>query len=197
VMVTNGYITEEALDLLAPHIDAYRVDVKAFSDDVYRRLCRIPSFAPVLAATVRAQYEHGCHVEIVTNVIPTINDDEATLRSIAEWMVAELGPKTPWHVTRFVPYLEFSNLPSTPIATLENAMAIGHSAGLEFVYIGNVPGHEGQNTVCPRCHRLVVRRTGFQVEDLALRGRFCDMCGEDLNVRSGTDRRWSPSGEER
>jgi pyruvate formate lyase activating enzyme len=184
VMVTNGYITEEALDLLAPHLDAYRVDVKAFSDEAYRRLCRIPHFQPVLDAAERALKMHDCHVEIVTNVIPTFNDDEATLRAIAEWMVAHLGPKTPWHVTRFVPYLEFAHLPSTPIATLERAVAIGHEAGLEFVYIGNVPGHAAQNTTCPHCKRLVARRTGYQVEDVALRGTYCDMCGEDLNVRT-------------
>jgi pyruvate formate lyase activating enzyme len=184
VMVTNGYITDEALDLLAPHIDAYRVDVKAFNDEAYRRLCRIPHFRPVLDAAERALKEYDCHVEIVTNVIPTFNDDEASLRGIAEWMVERLGPKTPWHVTRFVPYLEFANLPSTPIATLERAVSIGHDAGLEFVYIGNVPGHEAENTICPRCRRLVVRRTGYEVEDVALRGTYCDMCGEDLNVRS-------------
>lgn len=184
VMVTNGYITEEALDLVAPHIDAYRVDVKAFSDQVYRRLCRVPAFEPVLAAAVRAQQVHGCHVEIVTNLIPTVNDDEATLRAIAEWIVAELGPKTPWHVTRFMPYLELATLPPTPIASLERAVAIGHKEGLEFVYIGNVPDHDGQNTVCPRCGRLVARRTGYRVEDLAIRGTFCEMCGENLNVRS-------------
>jgi len=184
VMVTNGYITPEALDLLGPHIDAYRVDVKAFSDAAYKQLCRIPSYQPVLDAAVRARHQYDCHVEIVTNVIPTLNDDEATFRAIADWIVADLGPKTPWHVTRFMPYLEFANLPMTPIATLEKAMAIGRERGLEFVYIGNVPGHAGQNTVCPHCHRLVARRTGYQVEDVALRGTYCDMCGEDLNVRT-------------
>jgi pyruvate formate lyase activating enzyme len=184
VMVTNGYITEEALDVLAPHIDAYRVDVKGFDDDLYKRLCKIPHFAPVLAAAERAQKVHGCHVEIVTNVIPTMNDDDATLRGIADWIVATLGPKTPWHVTRFQPQLELSHLPATPIRTLEHAVALGHDAGLEFVYVGNVPGHDGENTVCPRCHRLVARRTGYAVEDLAIRDGRCDMCGEDLNVRT-------------
>jgi pyruvate formate lyase activating enzyme len=184
VMVTNGYITLEALDLLAPHLDAYRVDVKAFSDEAYKRLCRIPHFRPVLDAAVRAKQVHDCHVEIVTNVIPTFNDDDDTLRSIADWMVAELGPKTPWHVTRFVPYLEFANLPMTPIRTLERAVEIGHKAGLEFVYIGNVPGHAGENTICPHCKRLVARRTGYMIEDLAVKGTYCAMCGTDLNVRS-------------
>ncbi len=183
VMVTNGYITEEALDVLGPHIDAYRVDVKGFSDRLYRELCRIKDFRPVLAAAVRARREHDCHVEIVTNIIPTLNDDEDTLRSIAAWIAAEMGPKTPWHVTRFMPYLELSHLSPTPVATLERAKSIGEEAGLEFVYVGNVPGHGGENTVCPRCHRLVARRTGYEVEDLALRGSHCALCGEELNVR--------------
>lgn len=182
-LVTNGYITPEALDLLAPHLDAYRVDVKGFSDAQYTELCKIRQFAPVLAAAVRAKHEHGCHVEIVTNVIPTLNDDDATLRGIAEWIAADLGPETPWHVTRFTPSLELSHLPATPIATLEHALAIGEDAGLKFVYIGNVPRHERQNTICPRCRRLLVRRTGNAVEDSALRGSFCSMCGENAHIR--------------
>jgi pyruvate formate lyase activating enzyme len=184
VMVTNGYITEEALDVLAPHIDAYRVDVKGFSDGLYRELCRIRDFSPILASAARAKHVHGCHVEIVTNVIPTLNDDEQTLRSIAAWIVSELGRKTPWHVTRFMPYLELSHLPATPVATLERAKAVGEEAGLEFVYIGNVPRHSAENTICPRCHRLIARRTGYEVEDLAVRDGHCALCGEDVNVRS-------------
>ena len=183
-LVTNGYITEEALAVLAPHIDAYRVDVKGFSDTQYKELCRIPDFSPVLVAAASAKREFGCHVEIVTNVIPTFNDDDETLRGIAAWVAAELGPATPWHVTRFMPYLEFAHLPPTPIATLERAVGIGRDAGLEFVYLGNVPGHEGENTVCPNCKRLLVRRTGYAVEDVALRGTFCAMCGQNVNVRT-------------
>jgi pyruvate formate lyase activating enzyme len=183
-MVTNGYITEEALDVLAPHVDAYRVDVKGFTDAQYAELCRVSDLAPVLAAAVRAKHEHGCHVEIVTNVIPTFNDDEATLHGIAAWIAAELGPETPWHVTRFMPHLEFSHLPPTPIATLERAVSIGRDEGLKFAYLGNVPGHEGENTVCPNCKRLLVRRTGYAVEDVALRGTLCSMCGENVNVRT-------------
>ena len=184
VMVTNGFITEEALAVLGPHIDAYRVDVKGFSDAQYKELCRIPDMGPVLTAAELAKSEYGCHVEIVTNVIPTFNDDEATLRGIADWIVDRLGPATPWHVTRFMPYLDFAHVPPTPIPTLEDAVRIGHSAGLEFVYLGNVPGHEGENTVCPNCKRLLVRRTGHAVEDVALRGTLCAMCGQNVNVRT-------------
>jgi pyruvate formate lyase activating enzyme len=184
VMVTNGYITAEALAVLAPHVDAYRVDVKGFSDAQYKELCRIPEMRPVLESAERAKADYGCHVEIVTNVIPTFNDDETTLRGIASWMVERLGPETPWHVTRFMPYLEFAHLPATPIATLERAVKIGHEAGLQFVYVGNVPGHEGENTYCPNCKRLLVRRTGYAVEDVALRGTFCAMCGQNVSVRT-------------
>jgi pyruvate formate lyase activating enzyme len=184
VMVTNGYITEDALAVLGPHIDAYRVDVKGFSDAQYKELCRIPEMLPVLESAERAKKEYGCHVEIVTNVVPTFNDDEATLSGIAAWIAERLGPETPWHVTRFMPHLEFAHLPPTPIATLEGAAKLGHDAGLDFVYVGNVPGHEGENTVCPSCRRLLVRRTGYAVEDVALRGTFCAMCGRDVNVRT-------------
>lgn len=184
VMVTNGYITDEGLDVLGPHVDAYRVDVKGFSADAYYELCRIKDYTPVLRAAVRARREFDCHVEVVTNVIPTLNDDEATLRDIARWIGDELGPETPWHVTRFMPYLELAHLPPTPIRTLERAVKIGTDAGLRFVYVGNVPGHAGENTVCPNCKRLLVRRTGYEIEDVALRGTLCAMCGEDVNVRT-------------
>jgi pyruvate formate lyase activating enzyme len=184
VLVTNGYITEEALAVIAPHIDAYRVDVKGFSDEQYKELCRIPEMLPVLESAERAKTEYGCHVEIVTNVIPMFNDDDTTLNGIASWIVDRLGPETPWHVTRFMPMLEYAHLPATPIATLENAVRVGKDAGLQFVYLGNVPGHEGENTMCPNCKRLLVRRTGHAVEDVALRGTFCAMCGQNVNVRT-------------
>jgi pyruvate formate lyase activating enzyme len=140
--------------------------------------------SPVLAAAARAQREHGCHVEIVTNVIPAFNDDERTLRGIASWISTTLGQDTPWHVTRFTPYLEYAHISPTPIRTLESAVRIGRDAGLRFVYLGNVPGHEGENTVCPNCKRLLVRRTGYAVEDVALRGTLCAMCGENVNFRT-------------
>ena len=116
--------------------------------------------------------------------VRAFNDDATTLRGIARWIAERLGAETPWHVTRFMPHLEFAHLPPTPIATLESAVKTGHDAGLEFVYLGNVPGHEGENTICPNCKRLLVRRTGNAVEDVALRGTFCAMCGQNVNVRT-------------
>jgi pyruvate formate lyase activating enzyme len=182
VFVTNGYITAEALDIIAPHLDAYRVDIKGFRPETYKFLAKIKDVAPIFEAAEAAKNRYGCHVEIVTNIIPTVNDDEETLKSIAEWIADKLGVKTPWHVTRFHPYLELSHLSSTPISTLEHAMEIGHDAGLEFVYIGNVPGHEGENTICPNCHRLVIRRDGYRLGKIQVKEGRCTYCGEDLNI---------------
>lgn len=188
VMVTNGYITPEALDALGPYIDVYRVDVKGWTKDVYRRLAKVPDPEPVLAAAARAKTKWNMHVEVVTNVIPTLNDDDEQLSSIAGWILEELGEKTPWHVTRFIPYLELSHLEATPTATLEHARQIGFDAGLRFVYLGNVPGHEGENTYCYNCGKLVIDRVGFVVATSNLKDGCCAFCGEDLGVvRCGGD----------
>ena len=180
--ITNGYITREALDIIGPHLDAYRVDIKGWRPETYKFLAKVNDVTPIFEAAVTAKKQHGCHVEIVTNIIPTVNDDEDTLRSIASWVARELGDKTPWHVTRFFPYMELSHLPATPIETLERAMAIGHAEGLKFVYIGNVPGHEGENTVCPQCRRVVIRRDGYLIRDMKVEAGYCAFCGEDLNI---------------
>ncbi len=188
VFVTNGYITEAALDIIAPHLNAYRVDIKGFRPETYKFLAKIKDVEPIFAAAEAALHRHGCHVEIVTNVIPTVNDDEETLRNIAAWIADKLGPKIPWHVTRFHPYLELSHLPSTPIETLERALQIGREEGLVFVYIGNVPGHQAENTTCPNCKRVVIRRDGYRIVRLEVRDGHCAFCGEDLNIaQAGKD----------
>ncbi len=187
VFVTNGYITSEALELVAPHLDAYRVDIKGFRAETYRFLARIKDATPIFEAAKAARHRFGCHVEVVTNIIPTVNDDDETLAGIAGWIAGELGKKTPWHVTRFHPYLELSHLPPTPIATLEHAVELGRGAGLEFIYVGNVPGHPGENTVCPGCRRLLVKRDGYSLGRVDAREGRCIHCGEDLNVVQGKE----------
>ena len=182
LFITDGYATPEAVGLLAPVLDAANVDLKSFDDAFYRKVCGA-RLAPVLESIV-AMRQAGIWLELTTLIIPGRNDDEAELRALTSWIVETLGPETPWHVTRFMPHLEFAHLPATPIPTLEKAVRLGHDAGLRFVYLGNVPGHEGENTVCPNCRRLLVRRTGYAVEDVALRGTFCAMCGENVNVRT-------------
>jgi pyruvate formate lyase activating enzyme len=183
VYVTNGYATPEALDAIGPWLDAWRVDVKGFTDAFYRQLAKIPHWRGILDVARRAVEKWHMHVEVVTNVIPTMNDDEEQLKSIARWIRDSLGELTPWHVTRFHPLHEFTRLSATPLATLEKAYQIGKRAGLKFVYLGNVPGHEYENTMCYSCGKMVVRRIGYDIQIVGLDGSKCKFCGAELNFR--------------
>ncbi len=183
VYVTNGFMTSEALDAIGPWLNAYRVDVKGFSDAAYRRIANVWEWRGILDVAVRAQEKWGMHVEVVTNIIPTINDDDEQLRGIAEWMVKELGPLTPWHVTRFFPMHQLRDVPMTPSSTIERAIRIGREAGLKFVYAGNMPGGGNEDTVCYSCGNTNIRRVGYGVDIVGLEDGRCSFCGADLNVR--------------
>ena len=184
VYVTNGYSTSEALDTIGPYLDAWRVDIKGFSDALYKNLAKIPKWRGILDVAKRAKEKWGMHVEVVTNIIPTMNDDDEQLKGIAGWIRSELGEMTPWHVTRFYPHHQISHLPPTPVATLEHAIAIGREAGLRFIYAGNIPGHASENTACYSCGKLVVKRRGYQTQVIGLAGSKCRFCGAELNFRT-------------
>jgi len=184
VYVTNGYITPEAMDAIGPYLDAWRVDIKGFSDALYRDLAGIRNWGGILEVAKRAKDKWQMHVEVITNVIPTLNDDDQQLEGIARWIKDELGELTPWHVTRFYPHHNLMHLPATPIATLERAYDIGQKAGLKFIYAGNVPGHQSENTVCYSCGKVVVRRFGYEAEIAGLDGSRCRFCGAELNFRT-------------
>lgn len=173
--VTNGYMTPETLSLLIEAgLDAMNVDIKGDAAAV-RKYCKGVEVEKVWSACKQA-HESGIHLEVTTLVIPTVNDAQESLREIAERIVRELGPQVPWHVTGYIPAYRF-NLPPTPMKTLERAWEIGKEAGLEFVYIGNVPGHHHDNTYCPDCNTLLIRRMGFDVLfNQVQRGR-CPRCG--------------------
>lgn len=183
VYVTNGYATTQALDAIGPYIDVWRVDIKSMEDRFYQEIAKVPRVSPILRNTIRAKKKWKMHIEVVTNVIPTMNDSESNLKKTAKWIYENLGCETPWHITRFFPYLELKHLPPTPIETLERAQGIGQKAGLKFVYLGNIGGHPGENTMCPRCGNLVIERTGYTVnlDGLDQKGQ-CAKCGEDLNL---------------
>ena len=183
VYVTNGFLSEEALDLLGPYLDALSLDVKGFSDRFYMELAKVSRWRKVLEIAERAKRKWGMHVEIVTNVIPTMNDDEEQLRGIARWIRESLGPETPWHITRFYPHHLMRYLPPTPISTLERAYRIGKEEGLYFVYTGNLPGHPAESTFCPKCGKLVIQRFGYEIKILSLEDGRCAGCGADLNIR--------------
>ena len=184
VYVTNGYTTPEALDTIGPYLDAWRVDIKGFSDAFYRGLAKIAHWRGILEVARRAKDKWQMHIEVITNIIPTMNDDDQQLEGIAKWIREDLGELTPWHVTRFYPHHHLSHLPPTPVSTLERAYEIGRQAGLRFVYAGNVPGHQSENTICYSCGKLVVRRFGYDAEVVGLAGSKCKFCGAELNFRT-------------
>lgn len=183
VYVTNGFATPEHLDLIGPHLDVYRVDIKSMEDKFYKELIKAPSVAGILDVTVRAKQKWNMHVECVTNIIPGWNDSEDNLRKTASWIADNLGTDTPWHVTRFFPYGELSEVPPTPPETLHGAAKIGKECGLNFVYIGNMVTETGENTYCPKCGNLAVERSKYTTRMVGLndQGR-CAVDDEELNL---------------
>jgi pyruvate formate lyase activating enzyme len=174
--VTNGFITPEALDLIGPYLDVFRVDLKGFSTDSYKRIAHVEDFSGILEIIKRAKKKWKMHIEIVTNVIPGFNDGEEDLKMMAAWISEELGKDTPWHVTRFFPHLELSHLKPTPIKTLGKIRKIGLEQGLHYVYLGNVPGSQGENTFCPHCGETLIIRDGLEMRESFLNEGKCKFC---------------------
>jgi pyruvate formate lyase activating enzyme len=119
-------------------------------------------------------------VEITNLVIPTQNDDMSIIEDMCLWIREELGEDTPIHFARFYPLYKLRTLPPTPVSTLENARRVAQRAGLNYVYIGNVPGHEGENTICPSCGKLIIQRAGYMVGEMNVRSGRCRYCGNPI-----------------
>jgi pyruvate formate lyase activating enzyme len=176
--VTNGYLTPEAFSLLADAgLNAMNIDVKGDAAAV-RQYCKGIDVEKVWAACKLA-LSKGMHIEITSLVIPTINDTDVVLRGIAGRIAAELGRQVPWHVSAYYPAYRFA-APPTPIETLERAWRIGKDSGLEFVYIGNVPGHPQDNTYCPDCAKLLIQRFGLDILSNTVSKGKCPQCGRPI-----------------
>ncbi|MDI6776681.1 MAG: AmmeMemoRadiSam system radical SAM enzyme [Syntrophales bacterium] len=178
VFVTNGFMTEETLEVIAPYLDAANVDMKSFQDDFYKKRCGA-RLTPVLTS-LRKMKSLGIWVEVTTLLIPGLNDSEEELRQIAEFIYS-IGAETPWHISRFHPQYKMNTLPLTPVETIHQAARIGKACGLKYVYVGNVPGDEGEDTVCPHCGELLIDRYGFYIEKIRLQGSNCPQCGTALD----------------
>ncbi len=183
VFVTNGFMSPEMLDVAAPEggrplIDAANVDLKAFRDAFYRQECGA-RLQPVLD-NLRTLPRRGVWVEVTTLVIPGRNDGEDELRDIARFIASEMSADTPWHVSRFHPTWHLTDAPPTPTETLMRAREIGLEEGLQYVYLGNVPGSEAENTFCPQCGERVIGRRGFQVTHTRLHEGHCAQCGAEI-----------------
>lgn len=184
--VTNGFITKEAFEIIAPFLDVYRVDIKGFSDRTYLRIGQTQEFKGILQVTQKAK-EYGMHVEVVTNIIPGFNDQEAELRGIASWIKNNLGPDTPWHITRFHPHHKLTHLHPTPLSELERGWSIGKKEGLQYVYLGNVPGHKRENTYCHRCGESLIERYIFEVIRNRIYEGRCPKCKTPIPGRFGEE----------
>ena len=180
-MITNGYTTPEVIGHdLKGTIDAANIDLKAFTEGFYRKLCSA-RLAPVLEA-IQAYHDAGIWIEITTLIIPGENDSDEELRDIASF-IKSVSPDIPWHISRYYPRYRYDHAPVTPVKTIERAREIGLSEGLHFVYSGNVMGHTGENTYCPNCNKLIIARTGFSVGQTAMRGRLCGYCNHTIPGR--------------
>ena len=174
IFVSNGYMTEESLEAIAPYLDAANVDLKAFSDHFYAKQCGA-HLEPVQKTLARMK-ELGIWLEVTTLLIPGLNDDPAELTEMVKFL-SSLGPETPWHISRFHPAYRLMDRPVTPIRTLQNARDIGLKGGLQYVYLGNVPGDAGENTYCRQCRALLIERYGFTIQNRGLEGGKCATCG--------------------
>jgi pyruvate formate lyase activating enzyme len=175
---SNGFINEKPLRNLSKVLDSAQIDLKGFTEEFYEELSS-GYLAPVLE-TLKTLKEEGIHLEITNLLIPTKNDDMDRIKEMCSWIVRNLGPDTPVHFSRFYPLHKLKRLPSTPISTLEKARAVALSSGVEYVYIGRVPGHEAWNSFCPACKEMIIQRTGYMVTGMNLKEGRCGRCGKGI-----------------
>lgn len=182
VLVTNGFINRLPLSELLELIDVYRVDIKAFFKDTFQKITGSLKVEVPLESAILAK-KRGLHVEVVTNIIPSINDREEEIREIAKFIKNELGRDVPWHITRFFPYHQFIYFPPTPLSKLIEGQNIGRESGLDHIYLGNVDWEKGGDTICPSCKNVVIQREGYTIKVIKvdLSGR-CKRCGKILNI---------------
>lgn len=177
VFVSNGYTSPEATKKLAPYLDGNNIDLKAFTEKFYHEVCGA-KLAPVLE-TIRLMKELGVWVEVTTLIIPEWNDSEKELRDIARF-IAGIDAKMPWHVTRFYPTYKMTDRGGTSTSIIRRARDIGLEEGLQYVYTGNIPGEEGENTFCPQCGKTIIQRIGFSASAKNLDNGACAFCGHPI-----------------
>ena len=178
VWVTSGYINEEPLKELAKYMDAANIDLKGFTDKFYNDVCGAK--LKYVLETLKTARKEGIWVEITNLVVPTLNDSLKTIEEMSHWIKDNLGPDVPLHFSRFHRYYKLKNLYNTPVKTLEEARKTALKVGLNYVYIGNVPGHEGNNTYCPSCKKILIQRIGFRVLQNNIKDGKCRFCGREI-----------------
>ncbi|MFB3785515.1 MAG: AmmeMemoRadiSam system radical SAM enzyme [bacterium] len=174
VMISNGFIQEKPLRQLLRQLTGVKIDFKGFTESFYKDSCK-GELQPVLRA-LEVIREEKVWLELVVLIIPTLNDSDAENQGMAKWIQEHLGLDVPVHLTRFSPNYKLKNIPATPVKTLERLAKIMRGEGLRYVYIGNVPGHPAENTLCPQCGEMVIRRLGFRSSLEGLEKGCCKKC---------------------
>ncbi|HPP12862.1 MAG TPA: AmmeMemoRadiSam system radical SAM enzyme [bacterium] len=178
VVHTAAFINPEPLEQLCPLLDAVNVDLKGFNPEYYRDICGGELL--VVLNSLKIMKRHGLWLEITNLIVPGYNDRPDEVKALCEWIVKNLGSETPVHFSRFYPTYQLTHLPPTSTGTLEKAVAIARECGLKYVYIGNVPGHPQENTVCPKCGRLLIKRSQYIILENNLKEGKCPGCGETI-----------------
>jgi len=178
VYVSNGFMSPEALGTIAPYLDGINVDLKGFTDELYRTYTDT-RLEPVKRNIATIARETDIWIEVTTLVIPGLNDTEAELRAMAEWL-ASVDADMPWHISAFHPDYRMHGRPRTPLETLLRAYEIGKQAGLRYIYIGNVRSSEHGNTHCPQCNTRLIQRAGFYAQTQWTTPGICHKCGTPL-----------------
>ena len=178
VVITAGYVNHDPWMELIREVDAIKVDFKAFTEKFYEEICHA-KLKPVMDALVDLS-KSGIWYELVYLMVPTLNDDMKNIREMCKWMVTDLGKDVPLHFTRFHPRYLLKNLPPTPVSSLERAREIAMEEGMNFVYVGNVPGHRGEHTYCPKCREVVLGRIGYTITQMNLKDGKCKFCGNPI-----------------
>ena len=177
VLVSNGYESEETLEMLKPYVDAMNIDLKAFTNEFYMKICQ-GKLENVLE-TIKKAHELGIWIEITTLIIPGKNDSDDELEKIAEFILS-VDKNIPWHVTAFHPDYKMLDVPSTSYASIFKAYDIGKKKGLKFVYVGNILDEKHSNTYCPNCDALLIRRNGYFITIENFDNGKCNKCGEKI-----------------
>lgn len=178
VLVTAGYLNKEPLKKLLPYIDAANIDLKAFSDSFYRKICDA-TLKPVLDTLVLAR-TMGVLVEVTNLLIPTLNDSDNEIQELCKWIAGNMGKEVPLHFSRFFPQYQLRNLPPTPLSTLERARNIALDTGLYYVYIGNIMTDNGENTICHQCGKILVQRQGYTILAMNIKNGRCPRCNTEV-----------------
>ncbi len=175
---SNGSLNPEPLKLLTKYLDGANVDLKGFDKKFYKKICA--GYLDTVLETLKILKENNVHLEITNLIIPTLNDNSKIIKEMCKWIKINLGDDIPIHFSRFYPHYKLKNLPPTPVKTLEDARKTALDVGLKFVYIGNVPGHKAENTYCPKCKKVLIRRIGYRIlENNIVNGR-CKFCKEKI-----------------